>query len=271
MTESDRQDEIRELLVPYALRQLDAEQRSRVERALDSDPELRAELEAFERVGADLVGTMPQRSAPPELKARVLAAVEAPDQRKPLSAGATAPEAVVAPPPEARTDELARRRARRSWFATPALTGALAAASMILAVVAYDASTDLDAANERLERIEREIVQEDGSPAAFAGATPYPVTTSQEFSSAEGSLIRVSDDKWLLAVKDVPDPGQGRSWQVWTSSGSGELRNIDQWQDGGTQLVVIDNDDIVEVMVSYERTTRPVPSPGGEPVADVKI
>lgn len=270
MTEPDRHHEIRELLVPYALRMLDAEQRSLVERALDADPELRAELEAFERVGADLIGTAPHRAAPPDLKARVLAAVQAPAQREPIAQDSVA-AAAASPSLEPRADQLARRRARRSWFAGPVLTGALAAASILLAVVAFDVSNDLDAANERLERIETELIDVDRAPAGFVNATPYPVPTTQEFSSAKGSLIRVSDDKWLLAFNDVPDPGEGRSWQVWTASSSGEIRNIDQWSEGDTQLVVIDTDDIVEVMVSYENTTRPVPTPGGEPVADIKL
>lgn len=266
MTDSDRHHEIRELLVPYALRMLDAEQRSRVERALDSDPELRAELEAFERVGADLVGTVPRQPAPPELKQRVLAAVQAPAQREPLAHDA--PAVAADEPP---VDELARRRRlRRPWFG-PAVTGALAAACVLLAFIAFDASGDLNSANERLERIEAELSDRTSAPAGIRGATPYPVSTTDEFSSAKGSLIRVSDDKWILAFNDVPEPGDGRSWQVWVASSAGDVRNVDQWQEGGTQLVVLDSDDIVEVMVSYEKTTRPVPTPGGEPVADIKL
>lgn len=261
--------EIRELLLPYALRELDAADRERVERALDRDADLRRELEVLEAVGARVVSGTELTPAPPAMKGRVMAAVRAGADRPPVDAAAPATE------PEPRAISSARSAPRRSWFAMPAFTGSLVAACLVLAVVAFDLGRDLDAAERRADRLERAAEQpgpgDDGPPAGFEDAQPFPVATSGKLEAAQGSLIRIADDKWLLAISNVPSPGVGRSWQVWTASSRGMISNVAQWSTGGTQLIVLDDPDIVEVMVSFEPTTRPVPTPTLPPVADVKV
>lgn len=267
MTDDHRHDEIRELLLPYALGELDPADRARVERELDADVELRRELELFEAVGARVVSGIELTPAPPAMKGRVMAAVRAGADRPPVAEPVAAPASAAEP----RRIGTARSERRRRWFAGPAFAGSLAAACLVLAVVAIDLGRDLDAAERRAERLERSASEGDGPPPGFGGAEPFAVATSGNFKSATGSLIKVSETKWILAVEDVPSPGLGHSWQVWTADSNGIVRNVAQWVSGGTQLIVLDSPDITEVMVSFEPTTRPAPSPSLPPVADVKV
>jgi anti-sigma factor RsiW len=271
MTHEDRHhDDLHELLVPYALGELDPSEQARVEVALDADPALRRELDEIEQAGSLLVaGGMRRQTAPPQLKGRVMAAVRAGADRS-----TAAPEAAPAAAPVVELPRTAR--ARRRWFEAPAFSGALVAACVLLAVVTVNLSNDLDSTRDQLDQLEQAEPTRDDvpstMPAAFQDATPYSVPTTQEFESTDGSLIRVSEDKWILAFRDVPEPANGKTWQVWTASSTGEIRNVAQWLTGDTQLVVLDSDDIVEVMVSYETGVEPAPAPTLDGVvADLKV
>ncbi len=269
MTEDRPQhhDEIRELLVPYALGQLDDAERARVDASLERDPVLRRELEQVDATGAAMLATLPARRAPQRVRTNVMAAVRA----SAAEAAANERDARSAPTfvPEPR------RRAQGSrWRGAlvPVLSGSLALACAALAFVAVGLDRDLDDAVDRVRALEQEqAARPGGPPAGFEGAIPMTVSTTDEFGSASGSLIRVSGDKWLLAFNDVPEPAQGRSWQVWTASSTGRIQNVAQWAEGDTQIILLDSDDIVEVMVSYEPTVEPAPVPSSDPVADVKI
>lgn len=263
MPRHPQHDQMKELLLPYAVGELSTGERTRVQHALDVDADLRRELEMIEAVGARIItGAVEVTPAPPELKGRVMTAIRAGSDRPPVDAAAAS---------QPRAIGSARSARRPRWSAMPAFAGGLAAACLVLAVVAFDLGRELDAAERRAERLERAVDERGEEPAGLEGAEPFAVSTSGNFESAQGSLIRISDGKWLLAVRDVPSPGVGRSWQVWTASSSGIVRNVAQWSSGGTQLVVLDNADIVQVMVSFESTTRPAPSPTLPPVADVKV
>jgi hypothetical protein len=268
MTHDNRHhDDLHELLVPYALRALDPSERARVEVALDADPALRRELDEIEQAGALLLaGGIRRETAPPQLKGRVMATVRA---------GADRAAAPAEQPPAPVVELGSARRARRRWFESPAFSGALVAACVLLAVVTVNLASDLDSTRDQLDELEQAAPASEAPasmPVAFEGATPYTVPTTHEFEESVGSLIRVSDDKWVLAFQDVPEPEDGKTWQVWTASSTGEIRNVAQWQTGDTQLLVIDNDDIVEVMVSYETGVEPAPAPTLDGVvADLKV
>ena len=271
MTDETRHDEIRELLALYALQQLDERDQVRVERALAADPELRRELGAYEHVGARLADGIASASAPASIKHNVMASVRASAAHRAGGSIDDIAAAAESARPASERSSRARDRARRRWFTAPAFTGAMAAACLLLAVVAIDLGRDLDAANLRADRLEKAAQQNTGAPAGFEDATPHTVATTGDFEGATGSLIQVSEDKWILAFNDVPTPAVGKSWQVWTADSNGLIENVAQWKSGDTQLLVLDRADIVEVMVSYEPTTRPAPVPSSAPVADVKI
>ncbi len=274
MTDADRHDELRDLLPLYVLQQLDEHDQVRVERALAADPDLRRELGDYERTTERLAEGMPRHAAPASIRASVMSSVRASAAHM---AGGSIDDIAAAAESARPADELAgrrgRRAGRRSWFTAPAFTGALAAACLNHADVAIDRGRDLDAATDRADRLERDAggPPAGGAPPGFEDARPYTVTTSSQFEESTGSLVRISDDKWILMINNVPAPEVGKSWQVWTANSSGLIENVAQWHTGDDHLLVLDSPDIVEVMVSYEPTTRPVPTPSDVLVADVKV
>ena len=253
-------EEMRELLLPYALGQLSVTEREQLEVALDADPDLRRELEAIEELGARILADVPRVAAPAALRTRVLDAVS-PGADRPVSESAAAPVASL---------DVARTRRRR--LLPGAIAGSLVAACLVLAVVAVDLSRDLDVARDRADRLAQVAAERPGPPQGFEGSTTHPVSTTGEFADAHGSLVRISDKQWILLLRNVPSPGIGKSWQVWTLDSNGLVENVAQWVKGdSTRMIVLDRSDIKEVMVSFEPSTRPVPVPSSAPVADVKV
>lgn len=257
MADADRHDELVELLVPYSLGELDAATTARIERALDDDPTLRHELDAIEETGARLLATLPRHAAPEALKGRVMDAVGAASSRR-VDADATSP-AHAAP---------AHRPRSWQWrgFALPAASGVLAVACTVLALLVVDLRRDLDDARSRLER-------SDAGQAPFVRAgDAREVETSDGLANASGSLRAVGDDEYLLVIENLPRPDPGTSWQVWTADAEGTIRNVAQWTSGDRiQLLVIDQADITQVMISHERSTEPVPAPTSAPIASVRV
>ncbi|MCZ4497015.1 MAG: hypothetical protein JWM25_1600 [Thermoleophilia bacterium] len=249
-------DELAELLVPYALGQLDPADSARIKDALETNEALRTELREIEAVSATLAGSFEPVAAPPALRSRVLDAV----------AVAARPHPATVPMPRAT------QPARRRWrFALPALAGGFATACIVLGVVAINLDGELDDTRSELRQA-TEAPRGGGAPAGFEDSTVHTVSTSGEMAEANGSLIHVGGDQWLLVLSNVPDPGDGNSWQVWTRDSAGAIDNVAQWLSGGsTQVLTLDRGDIEEVMVSFERSTSAVPAPTTAPVADVTI
>ncbi|MCW2973873.1 MAG: hypothetical protein JWN72_2146, partial [Thermoleophilia bacterium] len=197
---SDAHDELAELLVPYALGLLDDADAVRVQAALDTDPALRDEYAAIQATSAALVGSVPIVPAPASVRTRVFEAIGAAEQRaqEPIEA----PVAPVVP----ITRASGRRRPRFAAFALPAFAAVSAAACIALAVVAINLNNDLDDTRGKLART---------GTAADAGFAPHMVSTSGELAPASGALLKVADGQYVLMLRDVPDPGLGKSWQVW--------------------------------------------------------
>lgn len=256
MTDDTEHPEIAELLLPYSLRQLDDAERARVEAALDADPDLRAELEALEATAARMVASLPRVSAPPQLRARVFDAIGAAE--KPASLA------------DAR--DLRARRAGGSRFGgrlfAPAAAGVLAVACVVLALTVVGLRSDLSSTERRLDRLR----DAGAAPAPARGLTTHAVDTSGPLDAATGVLVHVDDNTYVLSLRNMPDAGQGRSWQVWSRDTTGRVRNIGIWTDDArTHTLVVDSGPVDEVMVSLEQSTEPVDVPSSGPVADVRI
>lgn len=267
--------DIQELLLPYSLGQLDDAERARVRLALDADPRLREQLAEFEELAARLVSSVEQVPAPTALKARVMDAVDAGArggaQQQAAQAVQTAQFEQLEPVEQELPMTTVTRpsRFRRRQFAWPALAGGLAAACVALAVVSVGLDRELEQRDSRLDRIEAQL--EEGEDSPFAGSETLAVSTSGKLDPATGSLVRVGDDTFVLLLRDVPSPGVGNSWQVWTADRNGIVRNAGLWQSGSVQTMVLDAADISQVMVSLEPTTRPAPVPSSDPVANVQV
>ena len=249
---SSQDQELRELLPAYALGDIAEHDRARVDAALAHDASLREELSQLDETMATLVSAVPPERAPAALKGRVLDAVDAATTRRP--APTTAPE--ITSLQAAR----AARPARWRRLMMPAVSGIAVAACVALAIVAVDLRSDLDAANDRLDSV-----------GPLAQGSTYRVSTTDGLADARASMVRVGDS-YVFAIDDLPDPGEGKSWQLWAAHTDGTVRNLAQWSDGEHRVAVIDGgDDVAEVMISHENVTTPVPIPNGDPVADIKV
>ena len=101
-------------------------------------------------------------------------------------------------------------------------------------------------------------------------ASAFDVSTNGEFKGATGRVLKV-DGQYLLMIENMPAPEPGTSWQVWTAEGN-DVRNVAQWTDGRRiQLLVVEDPNVEQLMISHERTTQPVATPGSAPLANVKV
>jgi hypothetical protein len=265
MSTDQPHDDLHELLVPDSLGELEGEDLARVERALREDDALREELEAIEATAAELVSTMPRHAAPPALRARVLDAVGAASdaERDPAR---SAPMYVL--PRETLATPTVLRPSRWRRRALPAFSGALAVACALLLAWAIDLRGELQDARDAGAR---RTSQGDGAaPSWVTRASTHDVSTLGEFKQASGRLLEV-DGQILLMIEDLPDPEPGTSWQVWTAEGD-EIRNVAQWTNGRrVQLLVLEDGNVDQVMISHEATTEPVAKPGSAPLASVQV
>ncbi|MCW2925903.1 MAG: hypothetical protein JWM98_3307 [Thermoleophilia bacterium] len=256
--EHEDNEEMRELLLPYALGHLEPVERARVQAALDASPELQRELEHVECAGARIIQSVPQVHAPPALKGRVLDAIRTSADRP-----VTEPVTSIASFRETR---------RRRFTAATAGAAVLAVACIALGLVAVNLSNDLDHQRARADRLAKSAQRGSELPAGFEGVSSQTVSTSGGLADARGSLVHLGGDKWILLLRGVPRAGLGKSWQVWTKDSNGLVENVAQWVDGdATRVITLDRGDIREVMVSFEPTTRPAPVPSSAPVADVHV
>ncbi|MCW2926181.1 MAG: anti-sigma factor [Thermoleophilia bacterium] len=284
-TPHDNHEEIRELLLPYSLGELDPVERARVEQAIAAEPALRRELNELEDVAARLVQSLPRVAAPAALRSRVLDAVHAGTDRRlaaesdpataaaPGAATATSSATTVPDAPVSLDRARFRRdRASRPRFVLPAFAGALAVACIALALVAFDLRGELDSQRDKVAELQTTSQERDSAPVGFERASSHEMTTSGRFEQTKGSLVQVSDKHWILLLRDLPSPGVGNTWQIWTADSRGQIHNVGQWGTGeDTGVLLLKSGDVREVMVSFEQTTRPAPVPSGTPVADVKI
>lgn len=261
----------RELLVPYVLGELDDRQRDQLEQQLASDAELRAELRELESTSLELLMAAPQHAPPPALKARVLDAIDA--ATGPEHQAAPAPVADVASKPApavaARQPARADRGNGSGWLGSlrerftlgPAFGGAFAVGCLILLALLVDTRSSLNETRDQLAAVQQQAQR---APAMTT------VSTNGPLDRARGKLVR-DGDQLLLVFEQMPSPGEGASWQVWTADKQGQLTNVAQWTGSSSSHVVTidDADSVDEVMVSREQTQSPVEAPSGAPVAAV--
>ncbi len=177
-------EELRDLLPLAALDALDADELREFENAIESRPDLRAELDELRRAVAQLAG---DEAAPPaRLKQSILDEIAVTDQAGPDPA-APAPPANVVP-------------LRRRWVS--ALAVAAAAVAVLVGAIVWinvDSSPDEEAkARDVLEQPD---------------ATTVPLTG--ELEGVRIVYSPSSDDAALVAT-DMPTLPQDRTYQLWS-------------------------------------------------------
>lgn len=165
----------------YVLEAMPDDEREAFERHLDDCPICREEVAELLPAAHALPMASPQMMPPPELKARIMAEVE---REAALLAQVGAADRPAPPPP----------RRRRRW-----LTGwrlAPVAAALLVAGVLAGAALDRDPSGAPVERT-------------------VAVTVDPERAPDGTAELRVIDGEAMLVGTGMPQPPEGRVYQVW--------------------------------------------------------
>jgi len=161
----------------YVLGALPEDERSGFEAHVSTCEACRVEIDQLAGAADALPVSAPPMVPPPALKARIMAEVER--EAALLAAAGSGADRPVAKP---------ARRERRRWFGFPSL--ALACATLLVGIAV--------------------------GAAVFTGGggTTLKVTPSGAAAKAVAE-VDVSGDKAVLVARNMPEPGQGKTWQVW--------------------------------------------------------
>jgi anti-sigma-K factor RskA len=208
-----------ELLAAWALDAVDEDERRAIEQQLRSDPVLRARADALNSTVARLAVSTPAEP-PADLRDRVLSAVAGHGQdARPAADGDVSPLAGHGTTGSSAGAERAgvadldghrarRRPAARRWW-VGAVSAAAAAAVAVAVVVSQPwAPTGGVTEGDQLTAIEQ-ILQVDG-----AERLESPVTGGGEIEVA-----RAPSGETVLAARGLPEPAEGRDYQMWTIQG----------------------------------------------------
>lgn len=214
----------RDDLAVYALGALPADEAAAVEAHLAGCEQCRERLLWLSPAVDQIPAGVEQRKAPPELRERLMAIVDA---------EAEVPRETVASGPAKGTGE------RRRWLPRfdalslrPALAGLAVVLLLVAGVVGYELHDDGDGSDTRA----------------------YTAQAAQGFA-ATGTL-EVEGDKGTLSVADMPATHGGDVYQAWIEDERGMVQpsSVFVTSDDGSGTVTIPHglDDAVEVMVTRE-------------------
>ncbi|MFI6423475.1 anti-sigma factor domain-containing protein [Promicromonospora sp. NPDC050880] len=260
-----------DLLPGYALDALDDAERRAVDRLLASDADARRALDEYR----DVVASFAVEAEPPAaLRASVLDRVRStpqvpgPDVADVAETGTAVPAATppAATPPAAASPaaepssegagavvDLADRRRRRRWGTVVAAVAA-AAAIAVPTTIAVQVSAERDRLREQAQAVSEMLADPDSS--ILRGAVE---------GGGEATVL-VADDDMFFQAEGLPEPGQGRAYQLWVVAGDGSVSSagVLALRDGTASSLVRDSDGVgmavsVEPAAGSEQpTTTPV-------------
>ncbi len=124
------------------------------------------------------------------------------------------------------------------------------AACMVLALVVGMQARAIDGLKGDVDRLEGRTTL-----AVLSGASVKNLKESGSFGDATAQVAIVGDSG-LVAVRDVPDPPQGRAWAIWQVDKDRKITQIALLTEGTKALFVplddIDPDELARVMVTVE-------------------
>jgi len=219
--------EVHDAVGSYVVDALESDERERFEAHLAVCPACRREVMELSETAAEL-GRVAAAAPPPALRAAVLDGIR---EVSPLPPH-------VEPAEVAAVDELAVRRARRAraWLTAAvaaALVVALALGGWVYALTAQRqaqiASSQVVAAQNRAETellsapdVRVVPIRVNGAPASFA--------------------VSESLNRAMFYGADLPSPGPGRTYQLWTIHSPEDIRPDKLVEAGGTTRVFLDGD-----------------------------
>ena len=213
---NEQDDDVRGLLPAWALDAVDDVERRRVERAIRDDPELAAEAAALLDTAASLaVGSA--TTPPPEIRARVLAAVADLSQDTPQ----VTPQVEA---DESRTDRRATPDRTRAPRSRPWARWAVAAAVLVAAAVPGAIAVQQ---YQRAEHAETRVAE-----LAEAVVRPGVELVHAEVTGGGEAVVVLAGHEGMFLASDLPELDGGRDYQLWVIE-----------EDGVTSAGVLDIDD----------------------------
>lgn len=239
------------LAAAYVLDALDDADRTAVERAIASSPELRDELDRYAESVAHLAELAEPVEPPPGLKPWLMAEIDRTPQltadaaatagpaaaaRATTAAAAPTPATPAPEPPPAAPGSIApdhrpgaaEREARRRWFQRPAAIIAAAAAAVVLVAGAV-IGVGWPGPNGWGAQLER---------AAIAAAPDAQTATAEAAGGGEVTLVWSAEQGRSVLVADgLPDVGADETYELWyiddagaTSAGTFEASGAQTWR-----------------------------------------
>jgi anti-sigma-K factor RskA len=181
----------REQAAAYLLGELDQDQVAEFDRQLQSDPELRGEVEAMRPLLADLEA-LPGEAWPEERGLEPAPGAIAGAQVTPLTAANTVEDDAAAQP----------RSGRRLWSLRPAF----ALGALIVALLFGGAAGALLSGDSN-----------DGEAPPAAALTLQSLSSD---SAARGEIAMPEPDEMVLTVSDLPPSPQGQYYELWLLDGA---------------------------------------------------
>jgi anti-sigma-K factor RskA len=215
-------------LAAYALDAVDPAERAAIERGLAESPELRDEADSYAASAAQLARLAQPVAPPTELRARLMAAIDATPQVTPDAADSPAPDAAgareapeagdgavsddAAPPDAPDVRGRAHAEARRRWFQRPGPLVAVAAAAVVLLVGAV-IGIGWPGPNGWGAQLQM---------TAIAEAPDAQTTTHSAEGGGEITLVASASKGRSVVVADgLPDLGDDQTYELWYLDDSG--------------------------------------------------
>ncbi|WP_017298872.1 anti-sigma factor [Nodosilinea nodulosa] len=191
----------RSLLAGYVLNDVTDDEAALVEQWLGQYPEVASELEALQTTWESLPAVLPPVAPPPEVRDRILAAVQAAPEPGSDPAPAASPEVALAPVP---APEIGRRRF--PWGGLGLALG-WAATALALAFTLQE--------NQRLRLALR---QNEAVVASFSQPANqlYTLAATDSKTQASGRLVvDPKDQTALIVTTDLPTLGADQVYRLW--------------------------------------------------------
>jgi len=238
-------DDVRSLLGAYALDAVDPDERAAVERLIATDPSAAAELAQLTAVAATL-GDAVAGEPPAALRTSVLAAITDVPQLGPLSgparsrldapagtgplgsspAAVDAPDASTAVAPEVTHLADRRRPSRTRWLAVAAALVVGAAVPTALAVQQAQRANQAEQQQQAL---------------ADLLTDPSAVVVHGDVTGGGTATAILTDDRALFSATGLPDPGDGKAYQLWVVDADGAASAGVLADDAGTVRQLADD------------------------------
>lgn len=185
----------------YAVDALDPQERADFEQHLVGCAQCRAEVEDYSEVGASLAAGAAQE-APPELRTAVLSAISG-----------------ARPLPAEEVTSLSDRRRRRTRMVLAAAAAAVLVPGIALGGWALGVQSE--------QREQEQIAAAEQGRENRLLAAPDVTTRQLDVNGVPATLVVSRDaDSALFVAGDLPDPGEGREYQLWLLEEETPIPNV---------------------------------------------